>query len=84
MRNVATCITALVKQVHTIEHVSQLSKNVITKRNEKNLQDSVKTLKGEVLLVGNQVQNVKVRLTVFLYLQFKWICVSSPTNDALR
>lgn len=54
------------------------------KRNEKNLQDKVKTLKGEVLLMGNQVQNVKVRLTVFLYLQFKWICVSSPTNDALR
>lgn len=79
---------ALIQHVHTAGHVDQLFKNIsvvlmLLEQIDKDLQDCINTLEEAVLFIGNQLNNVKIRLGVQCHSTFKCICVTLlPYNDA--
>jgi hypothetical protein len=60
--------TSLVKEIHTAHHVGQLSQmcqSLTTQEMiDRGLQDRPNAVKETVLFMGNQIQNVKIRLSV--------------------
>nr|XP_045012935.1 endogenous retrovirus group K member 25 Env polyprotein-like [Jaculus jaculus] len=80
--------TSLVKEIHTANHVNQLSKNVslalmIQENIDRGIQDRLNALEEAVLFIGNEIQNIKIRLSVQCHSLYRWICVTPlPYNDS--
>ncbi|XP_037067003.1 uncharacterized protein LOC119089130 [Peromyscus leucopus] len=87
---VAASATALTQQIHTAHHVNSLSKNVsmalITQEGiDQGLIDRINVLEEAILYMGNQIQNIKTRLTASCHADYKWICVTPlPFNGSDR
>uniref|UniRef100_UPI004038BE72 inactive serine protease 35 isoform X1 n=1 Tax=Callospermophilus lateralis TaxID=76772 RepID=UPI004038BE72 len=84
--SIVASTTALVKEVHTAHHVNQLSKNISTalmiqEHINTKLEARVNALKEAVLYIGNQIQNIKTRMTTRCHSQYKWICVTPHTYN---
>lgn len=78
----AISTTALVQEIHTTNPVRKLTQNISTalylqeQIDNKNLKARLNILEETVFYVGNQIQNLKTRLTTRCHVQYKWICVT--------
>ena len=71
---------ALSKEVHMASFVNQLSKNVsvaLTMQEiiDKKIENKVNALEG-VLLMGQEITNLKIKLSLRCHAEFKWMCIT--------
>ena len=75
--------------MHTASFVDQLSKNVsvaLTMQEiiDKKIENKVNALEG-VLLMGQEITNLKIKLSLRCHAEFKWMCVTPLlVNDSLH
>ena len=79
--SVTVSAVALSKEVHMASFVNQLSKNVsialITRETiDKKIKNKVNALEEAVLLMGQEITNLKIKLSLRCHAEFKWMCVT--------
>ena len=79
MASVTVSAVALSKEVHTASFVNQLSKNVsvaLTTQEiiDKKIENKVNALEEAVLLMGQEITNLKIKLSLRCHAEFKWMC----------
>ena len=79
--SVTVSAVALSKEVHTASFVDQLSKNVsvaLTMQEiiDKKIENEVNALEETVLLTGQEITNLKIKLSLRCHAEFKWTCVT--------
>ena len=72
---------ALSKEVHSASFVDQLSRNVsvalITQEIiDRKIENKVNALEEAVLLIGQEITNLKIKLSLRCHAEFKWMCVT--------
>ena len=81
---------ALSKEVHTALFVDQLSKNVSVALTTQEIIDrktehKVNALEETVLLIGQEITNLKIKLSLRCHAEFKWMCVTPlQVNDSVN
>ena len=81
---------ALSKEMHTALFVDQLSRNVsvaLTTQEitDRNIENKVNALEEGVLLIGQEITNLKIKLSIRCHAEFKWICVTPlQVNDSVN
>ena len=81
---------ALSKEMHTALFVDQLSRNVsvaLTTQEitDRNIENKVNALEEGVLLIGQEITNLKIKLSLRCHAEFKWICVTPlQVNDSVN
>ena len=81
---------ALSKEVHTASFVDQLSKNVsvvLTTQEiiDKNIENKVNALEEAVLLMGQEITNLRIKLSLRCHAEFKWMCVNPlQVNESIH
>jgi len=83
----AISTTALVQEIHTAHHMDRLTQNTSTalylqEQIDKKFEARLNVLEETILYVGNQIQNLKTRLTTRCHAQYKWICVTPHHYDS--
>ena len=78
--SVMVSAVALSKEVHMASFVDQLSKNVsvaLTMQEiiDKKIENKVNALEG-VLLMGQEITNLKIKLSLRCHAEFKWMCIT--------
>ena len=78
--SVMVSAVALSKDVHTASSVDQLSKNVSIALTTQEIMDmkiknKVNALEEAVLLIGQEITNLKIKLSLNCDAEFKWMCV---------
>ena len=80
----------LSKEVHTASFADQLSKNVslalITQEIiDRKIENKVNALEKAVLLIGQEITNLNINLSLRCLGEFKWMCVTPLlVNDSLH
>ena len=79
--SVTVSAVVLSKQVHTALFVDQLSKNIsiaLTMHEiiDKKIENEVNALEETVLLTGQEITNLKIKLSLRCHAEFKWTCVT--------
>ena len=80
----------LSKEVHTASFADQLSKNVslalITQEIiDRKIENKVNALEKAVLLIGQEITNLNINLSLRCLGEFKWVCVTPLlVNDSLH
>ena len=79
--SVAVATVSLTQQIHTANHVNQLSRNVsvalATQESiDRHLEQRVDALEEAIIHSGNELQSLKVRLSLSCHANYKWICVT--------
>ena len=88
--SVMVSAVALSKEMHTALFVDQLSRNVsvaLTTQEitDRNIENKVNALEEGVLLIGQEITNLKIRLSLRCHAEFKWICVTPlQVNDSVN
>ena len=77
--SVTVSAIALSKEVHMASFVNQLSKNVsvaLTMQEiiDKKIENKVNSLEEAVLLMGQEITNLKIKLSLRCHADFKWMC----------
>ena len=81
---------ALSKEVHIASLVDQLSKNVSVALTTQEIIDrktehKVNALEETVLLIGQEITNLKIKLSLRCHAEFKWVCVTPlQVNDSVH
>ena len=78
--SVTVSVVVLTKEVHTASFVDQLSKNVslaLTTQEiiDKKIENKVNALEEAVLFMGQEITNLKIKLSLRCHAEFKWMCV---------
>ena len=87
--SVTVSALALSKEVHTALFVYQLSKNVSVALAtqeiiDRKIENKVNALEETVLLIGQEITNLKIKLSLRCHAEFKWICVTPlQVNDSV-
>ena len=90
MASVTVSAVALSKEVHTASFVNQLSKNVsvaLTTQEiiDKKIENKVNALEEAVLLMGQEITNLKIKLSLRCHAEFKWMCVTPlQVNESMH
>ena len=90
MASVTVSAVALSKEVHTASFVNQLSKNVsvaLTTQEiiDKKIENKVNALEEAVLLMGQEITNLKIKLSLRCHAEFKWMCVTPlEVNESMH
>ena len=79
--SVTVSAVALSKEVHMASFVDQLSKNVsvaLTTQEiiDKKIEDKVNALEESIPLMGQEITNLKIKLSLRCHAEFKWMCVT--------
>ena len=79
--SVMVSAVALSKGVHTASFVDQLSKNVsiaFTTQEiiNRKIEYKVNALEEAVLLIGQEITNLKIKLSLKCHAEFKWMCIT--------
>ena len=88
--SVTVSTVALSKEVHTASFVDQLSKNVsiaLTTQEiiDKKIENRVNALEVAVLLMGQEITNLKIKLSLRCHAEFKWMCVTPlQVNESMH
>ena len=88
--SVMVSAVALSKEMHTALFVDQLSRNVsvaLTTQEitDRNIENKVNALEEGVLLIGQEITNLKIKLSLRCHAEFKWICVTPlQVNDSVN
>ena len=88
--SVMVSAVALSKQVHTASFVDQLSKNVsaaLTTQEiiDKKIEYKVNALEAAVLFMGQEITNLKIKLSLRCHAEFKWMCITPlQVNDSVH
>ena len=88
--SVMVSAVALSKEVHMASFVNQLSKSVsvaLTMQEiiDKKIENKVNALEETVLLMGQEITNLKIKLCLRCHAEFKWMCVTPLlVNDSLH
>ena len=81
---------ALSKEVHTASFVDQLSRNIsvaLTTQEiiDRKIENKVNALEKAVLLIGQEITNLNINLSLRCLGEFKWVCVTPLlVNDSLH
>ena len=81
---------ALSKEVHPAQFVDQLSRNVsvaLTTQEiiDRKIENKVNALEEAVLLIGQEITNLKIKLSLRCHAEFKWMCVTPlQVNDSIH
>ena len=81
---------ALSKEVHPAQFVDQLSRNVsvaLTTQEiiDRKIENKVNALEEAVLLIGQEIINLKIKLSLRCHAEFKWMCVTPlQVNDSVH
>lgn len=86
LASLATSTSVLVQEIHTANHVNDLSQNVsvalsLQERLGKKLETTMNALEDTVLYIGNQIQNIQTQMTARCHSQYKWICITPYPYD---
>ena len=87
--SVTVSAVALSKEVHMASFVNQLSKNVsvaLTMQEiiDKKIENKVNALEG-VLLMGQEITNLKIKLSLRCHAEFKWMCITPlQVNESMH
>ena len=87
--SVMVSAVALSKEVHTASFVDQLSRNIsvaLTTQEiiDRKIEKKVNALEERVLLIGLEITNLKIKLSLRCHAEFKWMCVTLlQMNDSL-
>ena len=70
---------ALSKEVHTASFVNHPSKNVSVALTtleiiDKKIENKVNALEEAILLMGQEITNLKIKLSLRCHAEFKWMC----------
>ena len=88
--SVTVSAVALSKEVHTASFVDQLSKNVsvaLTTQEiiDRKIENKVNALEEAVLLIGQEVMNLQIKLSLRCHAEFKWMCVTPlQVNESMH
>ena len=88
--SVTVSVVVLTKEVHTASFVNQLSKNVslaLTTQEiiDKKIENKVNALEEAVLLMGQEITNLKIKLSLRCHAEFKWMCVTPlQVNESMH
>ena len=88
--SVMVSAVALSKEMHTALFVDQLSRNVsvaLTTQEitDRNIENKVNALEEGVLLIGQEITNLKIKLSLRCHAEFKWMCITPPqVNDSVH
>ena len=88
--SVMVSAVALSKEMHTALFVDQLSRNVsvaLTTQEitDRNIENKVNALEEGVLLIGQEITNLKIKLSLRSHAEFKWMCVTPlQVNDSVH
>ena len=88
--SVTVSAVALSKEVHTASFVDQLSKNVsiaLTTQEiiDRKIENKVNALEEAVLLIGQEIINLKIKLSLRCHAEFKWMCITPlKVNDSVH
>ena len=80
----------LSKETHTSLFVDQLSKNVsvalpMQEIIDKKIENKVNALEEAVLLMGQEITNLKIKLCLRCHAEFKWMCVTPlQVNESMH
>ena len=88
--SVTVSAVALSKEVYMASFVDQLSKNVsiaLTMQEiiDKKIENEVNALEEAVLLMGQEITNLKIKLSLRCHAEFKWMCVTPlQVNESMH
>ena len=88
--SVMVSAVALSKEMHTALFVDQLSRNVsvaLTTQEitDRNIENKVNALEEGVLLIGQEITNLKIKLSLRCHAEFKWMCVTPlQVNESMH
>ena len=88
--SVMVSVVALSKEVHTASFVDHLFKNVsvaLTMQEiiDKKIENKVNALEEAILLMGQEITNLKIKLSLRCHAEFKWMCVTPlQVNESMR
>ena len=88
--SVTVSAVALSKEVHTASFVDQLSKNVsvalpMQEIIDKKIENKVNALEEAVLLMGQEITNLTIKLSLRCHAEFKWMCVTPlQVNESMH
>ena len=88
--SVTVSAVALSKEVHIASLVDQLSKNVsvaLTTQEviDRKMENKVNALEEAVLLMGQEITNLTIKLSLRCHAEFKWMCVTPlQVNDSVH
>ena len=88
--SVMVSAVALSKEVHTASFVDQLSKNVsiaLTTQEiiDRKIENKVNALEEAVLLIGQEITNLKIKLSLRCHAEFKWMYITPlQVNDSVH
>ena len=88
--SVTVSAVALSKEVHIASLVDQLSKNVsvaLTTQEviDRKMENKVNALEEAVLLIGQEITNLKIKLSLKCHAEIKWMCVTPlQVNDSIH
>ena len=88
--SVMVSAVALSKEVHSASFVDQLSRNVsvaLTTQEiiDRKIENKVNALEEAVLLIGQEITNLKIKLSLRCHAEFKWMCITPPqVNDSVH
>ena len=88
--SVTISVVALSKEVHIASFVDQLSRNVsvaLTTQEiiDRKIENKVNALEEAVLLIGQEITNLKIKLSLRCHAEFKWMCVTPlQVNDSVH
>ena len=88
--SVTVSAVALSKEVHMASFVDQLSKNVsvaLTTQEiiDKKIEDKVNALEESIPLMGQEITNLKIKLSLRCHAEFKWMCVTPlQVNESMH
>ena len=79
-----------VTEVHTASFVNHPSKNVSVALTtleiiDKKIENKVSALKEAILLMGQEITNLKIKLSLRCHAEFKWMCVTPlQVNESMH
>ena len=88
--SVMVSAVALSKEVHAASFVDQLSKNVsiaLTTQEiiDRKIENRVNALEITVLLIGQEITNLKIKVSLRCHAEFKWMCIPPlQVNDSVH
>ena len=88
--SVMVSAVALSKELHTALFVNQLSRNVsvaLTTQEiiDRKIENRVNALEITVLLIGQEITNLKIKVSLRCHAEFKWMCIPPlQVNDSVH
>ena len=88
--SVMVSVVALSKEVHTASFVDHLFKNVsvaLTMQEiiDKKIENKVNALEEAILLMGQEITNLKIKLSLRCHAEFKWMFVTPlQVNESIH